>query len=672
MWGISNLVIMSKVLARSSARGKLSPLVLAISLVFLTVFSAHAKPEQPQKPQVAPAVATYSEADALRDLALWQSLLSASSTAPFSAYSDFMAKHPDWPRRIALSTQAEEHLDGSEPAALLLRHFAMQFPVSLRGMNAYYSALVSNHKEFEAKEALHKFWLSAQLDGNQEMALLQRYGDALPLRDIAARADMMVWNNDAGAARALLPLLNSDYRALINTRIAIREGRGDPATLAAALPESVRRTPSLIYDIARVYARNDREDRAAPLLLKVETTTTGKPGDWWKLRDRVSRWLLENGSIADAYTIASQHGLKAVDGESYRDAEWLSGWIALRFKGDAAQAAKHFNNMFTASTSVISRARGAYWMGRTAQANNEADKAQGWYKLASTFSNSFYGQAAASEVSTGSALHALPEIAEPTPAAKIVFNSRELVKVIRASVALPDHNIARMFMRTLAETASSQDEATLIVRLGHELHRNDLAALAGKNVGRKGFQVGKDGYPMISGQPARPETALIHAIIRQESMFASNAKSEAGAVGLMQLMPNTASRLAKEMRVAHRPAMLTNGQHNVKLGSKYLADLVTRFDGSYILAAASYNAGPGRSVEWMGRFGDPAQPHLRTVALNGRPAPTYWQTIDWIEMIPFAETRNYVMRISEGVQTYRAVAGTKQDLRTAFKSDLLR
>ena len=311
-------------------------------------------------------------------------------------------------------------------------------------------------------------------------------------------------------------------------------------------------------------------------------------------------------------------------------------------------------------------------MGRTAQANGESEKAQGWYKLAATFSNSFYGQAAASEVNTTNALLALPEIPEPSQASKIVFNGRELVKVIRASVALPDHDIARLFMRTLAESASSQDEATLTVRLGRELHRNDLAALAGKNVGRKGFQVGRDGYPMIASQPARPETALIHAIIRQESMFASDAKSEAGAVGLMQLMPNTASRLAKEMRITHRPAMLTNGQHNVKLGSKYLADLVARFEGSYVLAAASYNAGPGRSVEWMGRFGDPSQPRLRTVPINGKPAPAHWQTIDWIEMIPFAETRNYVMRISEGVQTYRVVVGSKSDLRTAFKSDLLR
>ncbi len=672
MWGISNLVIMSKVLARSSARGKLSPLVLAISLVFLTVFPALAKTEQPQKTEAAPAVASYSEADALRDLALWQSLLSESSTAPFATYSEFMAKHSDWPRRGALSKRAEERLNGSEPAALLLRHFSLNPPVSLRGMNAYYSALMASHKEIEASEALQKFWLTAELDGNQEMALLQRYGDAISSRNIAARADMMVWNNDAGAARALLPLLGNDFRSLINARIAIREGRGDPATLAAALPENIRRSPSLAYDMARSYARNDREDKAAPILLKVAATPSGKPTDWWKLRDRVSRWLLEHGSITDAYTIASQHGLKAADGEAYRDAEWMSGWIALRFKGDAAQAAQHFNNMFTASSSVISRARGAYWMGRTAQANGESEKAQGWYKLAATFSNSFYGQAAASEVNTTNALLALPDIPEPSQASKIVFNGRELVKVIRASVALPDHDIARLFMRTLAESASSQDEATLTVRLGRELHRNDLAALAGKNVGRKGFQVGKDGYPMISAQPARPETALVHAIIRQESMFASNAKSEAGAVGLMQLMPNTASRLAKEMRITHRPAMLTNGQHNVKLGSKYLADLVTRFEGSYILAAASYNAGPGRSVEWMGRFGDPSQPRLRTVPINGKPAPAHWQTIDWIEMIPFAETRNYVMRISEGVQTYRVVVGSKSDLRTAFKSDLLR
>lgn len=672
MWGICNLVIISKVLARSITRGKLSPLVLAISLVFLGLFPAQAKTEPQQKPQSAPAAVSYSEAEALRDLAVWQNLLRDNSTAPFATYSEFMTQHPDWPRRVALSQQAEKRLNGSESAALLLRHFGQQAPQTLRGLNAYYAALMSSHKEGEAKDALRKFWLSANLDGNQEVVLLQRYGETLSSRDIAARADMMVWKNENGAARALLPLLSNDYRALINTRMAIREGRGDPATLAATLPESLRHSPSLIYDVARAYARNDREDKAAPLLLKVEATATGNPSDWWKLRDRVSRWLLENGSLSDAYTIASQHGLKVADGEPYRDAEWMSGWIALRFKGDTAQAAKHFNNMFTASTSVISRARGAYWMGRTAQANSEAEKAQGWYKLASSFSTSFYGQAAASEISTGSPLLAVPEIAEPAAAARLVFNNSELVKVIRVASTFPDHDIARLFMRTLAEKASSQDEATLTVRLGRELHRNDLAALAGKTVGRKGYQVGKEGYPMISGQPARPETALIHAIIRQESMFASNAKSGAGAVGLMQLMPNTASRLAKEMRITHRPAMLTNGQHNVKLGSKYLADLVARFEGSYILAAASYNAGPGRSVEWMGRFGDPAQPRLRTVPVNGKPAPPYWQTIDWIEMIPFAETRNYVMRISEGVQTYRAVAGTKQDLRTAFKSDLLR
>ncbi|MGH6892361.1 MAG: lytic transglycosylase domain-containing protein, partial [Dongiaceae bacterium] len=314
---------------------------------------------------------------------------------------------------------------------------------------------------------------------------------------------------------------------------------------------------------------------------------------------------------------------------------------ALRFLKDAPAAMRHFTSLYAGTTSIISQSRGAYWAGRAAEQTGDLAKAQDWYRTAAKGMTSFYGQLAAARLNEARELR-LPGTPKPTAKEKALFDKRELVRVIRMLTALGEDDRTRLFLAKLMELSSRPAEYQLIAALGVEINRKDFAVAVAKEARTRGVEMIDYLYPVIKLPSGKnPEPALVLGVIRQESAFEVGAVSGAGARGLMQLLPGTARGVAKQAGIKYAQKRLTTDSiYNVTLGRAYLDELLDRFSGSYVLTAAAYNAGPSRVQEWITTYGNPRQ---RSV-----------DAIDWIESIPFDETRNYVMRILENTQVYRA------------------
>lgn len=606
-------------------------------------------------------------------LAQWQELMEPDSSAGFETYAAFILAHPDWPSISTLRNTAEIRATGTSPSALA--YFKANPPRTLAGLTACVEALTAQGDTAAVRNVIRTTWREGLPTIADQRGFLELYRAYLSTPEIHQRASRLVWADDLTLARDLMPLLDTGHRAVLAARIALRANAGNADALVGAVPTTLLQDPGLLFDRARWRNRNDNEAGAVALVRQHPDLAEGDAEDWWKLRDALARWALEQGDTASAYAIASRHGFSISDDPvPYIEAEWLAGWIALRYNGNARTALSHFTRMNAAAVSVVSKARGAYWTGRAAAALGETDKARRWYQAAAAYGTTFYGQIAAVD---GYGIVTISTPADPSvPAAERQrFDSRSLVQAVQTAHKTGDRALVEKFFRALCETLSTQAEATLTVQLANTLNRRDLAAWGAKTAGRKGFIVGRAGYPVLrSGVPGAPAASVIHAIIRQESGFDPDARSPAGALGLMQLMPDTASRIARKMDTRTSASKLTNDpQHNMRLGSFLLNDLIAQYEGSLVLAAVAYNAGPGRATSWADRFGDPRSPSPPVRArLKGFQAgePRHWIALDVIESYPFSETRFYIQQVLSNAEVYRAVLGAEGTARLEIATAL--
>lgn len=686
---------MGKVLARRLAHSKLYPVVLAFSLIA----PAPAQPAELSQSEVstyrnainnasrgrsAQAVREVrrSQNEVAKEVVQWFALQQGSIPANFNTYADFIRDHADWPRCVEIDNrtqcdllrrQAELRVSTASNDADIIRFFEQNAPLTPNGLNAYATALTNGGQHEQTVAAVRRFFVNGSMTRDEQNTFYDRYRGTLNEADREARVDRLLWDGATDQARALVPSLTSPgYRALTLARIALQKDEGNAATLVNDVPASHSGDPGLAYDRARRLAAKDNERAAAQILIAHGPATNGKASAWWRLRERVARELLSDGDSAMAYKVASQHGLKAEDGVPYLTAEWTAGWIALRFRGDAVTAAQHFKGMYEASTSVISKGRSAYWMGRAVAANGQEATARQWYEVAAQYGTTFYGQIAAHEL-YGDVNITPPTAPTPSREAKEAFNSRDMARAVRVGVEIGNHSVAKAFINALADASRTQDEATLVVQLGADLRRPDLAAWAAKRTGRLGYAVPVEGYPTIRFTvPSQPESALIHSITRQESTFYQYAKSGANAQGLMQLLPATAAQEARRLGIPHQPAwLMSKPEHNVTLGSSYLHGRIEGFDGSYILGVAAYNGGPGNAAKWRNRYGPPGSLSIPTAAKGGE--PELWGRLDWVEMIPFSETREYVQFVLSGAEVYRSILNkSDRPARLQLRNNLMR
>ena len=567
---------------------------------------------------------------------LWYELKRPGSDAGFADIARFLGENPDWPGQRALRERAEAALVAEEDDALVLVWYGERPPLTVVGRIRYAEALLAGGREEEGAQALREAWIEGNFGRRQEKNFRKRYAEYLRPEDDLARLDRLVWEGRLNPARRLMTSVDRGYRALANARLALRHMKPGVDRAIELVPDELGSHPGLIYERLRWRREKGRPEQARELLWD-------RPAElmrldlWWVERAKQVRAALALGHVSDAYRLASGHW--QTDGAGYAEAEWLAGWIALRFLGDEAVALTHFERMYAGVTTPVSRARGAYWIARAAESLDRNEDARAAYQAAATHSTAYYGQLAAAELGLGAPTFG-DDSTLPDEAARNAFEAEEMVRTVRLLGALGAHSLIDPFVLRLDSLAESAGERALIAVLAAETTRPDLAVRIARRARRDGLVLAVTGYPIIDLPDGGPERALTLALIRQESAFDPGAISPSGARGLMQLMPGTARLMAKVVGLRYSARkLLADPGYNITLGSGYLDRVLDGFDGSYVLGLAGYNAGPGRVKKWMDAFGDPRE---GTVDI-----------IDWVETIPYDETRNYVQRVLEGLQVYR-------------------
>ena len=575
----------------------------------------------------------------------WQYYVTPGSGAEFGEITTFIKANPDWPQQATLERRAEEAITAATPKSAIIDWFDQHAPTSVDGAMAYGKALLDQGRADEATDLVRKFWISGNFGQAQERIFLNNFEEQIRDEDDIARLDRLMWDHHDDAIRQQMTRVDADHKLLAQARLAFDNEASNSESLAKNLPASVKDDPGLIYEWVR-YRRNHDDDDGAIQLLRDPAHDQVRPDLWWSERAVLARRALQKGNISVAYDLAQNHN--QVDGTGYADAEWLSGWIALRFLSDATQGLDHFSRMYDHVVIPRSRSRAAYWAGRAAEALGQGDEAVRWFNLAAQNVTTFYGQLAVDRLHQDQQW-ALPPDPKPTPADIAQFERQEMTQAAHLLGQIKETELVKPFMLRAIDLAQTPGERELAANLALSLGRPDIAVTVAKQSERQGVPLIQSGYPVLPSAGEKPEHALVLSLIRQESAFHADAVSSVGAKGLMQLMPATAAQIAKALKVAFKKkdnlsAQLTaNPALNIKLGSAYVGDLLSDFNGSYVLTAAAYNAGPGRVRHWVKDMGDPRGSEV--------------DPIDWIESIPYYETRDYVQRVLEATQIYRRKLG---------------
>ena len=568
--------------------------------------------------------------------------LQAPLGGSFEEIAAFTREHPDWPGQLALRRAAEAAMAESSLSPGAIMHWFRQYPpLSNDGFMRYADTLLLNGEREKGLALIRQRWVDTNFGNGEEQDFLFRFQDHLRRQDHVARVDRLLWDRQEDAAKRMLPLVESGWGALIEARMGLaREDRNVDAALAR-VPESLRDDPGLLYERLR-YRRKRNDDDGALEILRHQPAKLGRPALWWTERHILARRALERQDMKLAYTLARGHGL--TEGTGFADAEFLSGFLALRFLNMPQEASGHFQKLYRSVSAPISKARGAYWSGRAADALGRREEARDWYAKAAPYGTTFYGQLAAHKLDSHAQVR-LPTEPKPGQSDVAAFDRREVVRAVRALAEIEgrDDEKVTAFLRRISIQSKEPEDYALAARLARELRRPDLAVAAAKDAAQDEIYLVEAGYPVIrTGGDGTPEPALVHALIRQESTFNPNVVSSAGARGLMQLMPGTAQLVANKLGIKkHQNAkLISDPQYNIRLGSAYIAEMIERYNGSYVLAVASYNAGPSRVSQWLNIYGDP-----RAAGVD---------VLDWVELIPISETRNYVQRVMEAMLVYRA------------------
>ncbi len=589
----------------------------------------------------------------LRKVLTWQALSRGSTGATFAEIADFITQNPEWPGQLTLRQRAEETIVGASDATVR-DWFHRYNPVTPYGKLRQAELLITAGQQAAATAQIRDVWINSELSAFDEKSILARFPGIIRGEDHIKRLDRLLWDGLVESAKRMLPRVSQDYRLLADARMKLADFKPGVEGAVARVPTHLKNDPGLLYERTRWRRRKEFYDSALEGLLNPPKDLV-RPVAWWTERQSLARHALADGKPQLAYRLVVKHGLS--EGAAFADAEFLAGWIALRALHDAQSGYDHFVRLYNGVKLPISRARGAYWAGRAAEALNRPDLANTWFASAAENATTYYGQLAQTKVG-GEASRRLA--AEPKPSAEegVQFRKRELVRAVEMLGEIGETDRLSVFMLRLSELARTPAEHVLVASLFESVGRLDLAVGAAKRAGYAGVMLIDHGYPMIELPKGDAERPLVLAMTRQESAFERTAVSKSGARGLMQLMPATANHIARSHGLPYSAdRLLTDGGYNVTLGRAYLEELLDHFGGSYVLSIAAYNAGPARVRQWVDNFGDPRTKNI--------------DVVDWIESIPFTETRNYVQRVLENLQVYRIRLGDHA-LAFSLASDLKR
>ena len=594
----------------------------------------------------------------------WRHLLTTGNQASFYDYKVFIDHNPEYPRIDRLRYLAEQKLSTAKVSPKkIINWFGGNEPHSGFGKMILGESYLLTGDKSKGINLIKEGWITAKLSKNDLKFFRKKFKKYLNSKDYIKRADYLAWNGKHWDLKRLTRYLPKDYELLYTARqILISKGYGVDQAIKN-VPQKFKNDAGLNYDRLKWRRKKGRVDSSVEILLKIRNDKDYlvMPEKWWKEREIISRALIYKKKYEIAYKISSNHGMR--QGPEFAAAEWMSGWIALSFLNDPLTAKDHFENFYNNVTYPISTSRGAYWLGRAYEKLGNKDQSKSWYQEASNYLTTYYGQLAFLKINPNNKFELSKDI-EVDNKYRYVFFNKELVKITYLLDELKKDKYTKFILRHLANDNIAMGSEVLAAELATSINRYDFAIQVSKIASYQKRFHNKYNYPLISTPKTIngrkiPDGALILSIIRQESEFDLEANSHAGAKGLMQLMPYTAQLVSKQAKLPYSKSKLTKDpEYNINLGSHYIAGLILQYDGAYPFAIAAYNAGPNRVKYWK--------------KINKNPQKNQINYVDWVELIKFRETRNYVQRVLENYNVYRYILEQKPiSMKDFFKDDPL-
>ncbi len=577
----------------------------------------------------------------------WKHLLTTGNQASFYDYKIFIDNNPKYPRIDRLRFLAEHKLSTANVSPKkIITWFGANEPLSGYGKMILGESHLLIGDKSKGTNLIKEGWITAKLSRNDLKFFRKKFKKNLNADDYIKRADYLAWNGKHWDLKRLTRYLPKDYELLYTARqILISKGYGVDQAIKN-VPQKFKNDAGLNYDRLKWRRKKGRVNSSTEILLKIRNDKDYlvMPEKWWKEREIISRALIYKKKYEIAYKISSNHGM--TEGSDFAAAEWMSGWIALSFLNDPLTAKNHFKNFYDNVNYPISAARGAYWLASAYEKLGDKEQSNKWYSEASKFLTTYYGQLAFLKINPNGKFE-LNKDMEINKKYRIIFFNKELVKITYLLDELKKDKYTKFILRHLANDDISKGSEILAAELATNINRYDFAIQVSKIASYQKRFHNKYNYPIIStpkiinGRKI-PDSALILSIIRQESEFDLEANSHAGAKGLMQLMPYTAKLVSKQAKLPYSKSRLTTDpEYNINLGSHYIAGLILQYDGAYPFAVAAYNAGPNRVKYWK--------------KINKNPQKKQINYVDWVELIKFRETRNYVQRVLENYNVYRYI-----------------
>ncbi|MBZ9761015.1 lytic transglycosylase domain-containing protein [Mesorhizobium sp. CA8] len=583
-----------------------------------------------------------------RHILAWAIALYGGDQVPSGEIADAAKMLPGWPGTIALRKNSERALyRENPPPQVVVQAFGRSQPLTPEGVIILARSQVALGNQAAARAVLVPFWRSEKLEAKDENAITKEFGTLIPAADHRYRMERMFYADRPSSALRVAGLAGA--QPLADAWAAADKGDKNAAKLLKAVP-AAQRSAGYFFAEAEYLRKQQKFADAAAVVMKAPTDRESlvDPDAWWVERRVLSRELVDQGDMKTAYKIVSMHAAESPANAA--EAEFHAGWYALRGLNDPATAATHFKRITELAQGPVSLSRAYYWLGRAAEVGGPGS-AKDYFTRAASYGTTFYGQLAGERVGLRTLNISYPK---PSAADRQSFDGREAVSAIKRLQEAGYDRYAETLYRDLAGQLTSPGELTLLAVLAEKQGNHFMALKVGKIAAQRGIDVGALSHPLgvipdtanISGSGK----ALAYAIARQESEFNIGAVSSAGARGLLQLMPGTAKQLAKKAGMSFSQARLTSDAgYNATLGSAFLGEQLDRFAGSYVLTFAGYNAGPNRAAQWMAKYGDPRGKDVDAV-------------VDWIERIPYTETRSYVQRVMENYEVYKMRISGKYDI----------
>lgn len=568
-------------------------------------------------------------------------LIRMGSGLPSSAITQFAIANPSWPDPEFFRRRAEQALEKENPSADdVIGAFQGSRPYSNRGRIMLARALVQKGRKDDARQWVRFAYRDDKLTNDEASILEGEFGGLLAQGDYKARFDMLILKDHGGEAMKAAKKLGGGYEALARAAQAVEKKQGNAGALLDQVPGSLKDDPIFLFARAQFARRTEHWKEAADFLIRApkDPRVLGSPDQWWEEKRIVSRKLLDLGDAKTAYKVVVGHTGSTPANQA--EADFHAGWYALRFLGDAHAGMKHFAAVAEDSAKPVTRARAYYWMGRAAEAG-AGGAANDYYRKSADYGFTFYGQMARAKL--GISDLGISRTVSPNGTDRAAMERDDRFEALKRIGKLGRRDLATTFYKHMAETLPTAGQVAAVIEMAEKQGWTNLAVTAGKAGAQRGLDMQAMAFPI--GMPTDIDTsglekALAFAIMRQESEFNQSVVSSAGATGIFQVMPVTGREAAQKLGIPFNADRWRNDSaYNVRLGAAYVANLVKNYDGNYVMAIVGYNAGPGRIHDWVQAYGDP-----RTGKLD---------VVDWMERIPFSETRNYVHRVLENLQVYR-------------------